>query len=711
VAEQEKIDQLEEKVKELEKRLSTKEKICEILTKRVERSIDSVGGAYSIFERNILLQHLVDQRSRELEDANKELSQEINERIKSEQKLHSVIQGSPIPAFVIGKDHRVLYWNKALEELSSIKADEVIGTRQHWRAFYSKGRPCMADLLVDEILEAIPRWYSGKYIKSKLIEGAYEAIDFFPELGDGGKWLHFTAASIRDSQGDLVGAIESLEDITERKRAEEVLKSSEEKYRNLVESTSEAILVRHRGIIEYANPAAVELFGASSDADLIGKPNLDFIHPDDRADSVERLKRNEESLKVPLREHRIVTLDGKVIHVESVGIPFAYGGRLLAYGMFRDITKRKLAEKDLRESEEQARQLAQENAIMAEIGKIISSTLDIKEVYERFASEARKLISFDRIAVTINNYEENTAAIAYVSGKEVPDRQTGSILSMDSSFNKKMASMRSGLLLQTEDIDKVKRQFPSLLTVFQAGFRSMMSVPLVSKDQTIGGLHFWSIQSSAYGKMDLRLAESIGSQIAGAIANAQLFIEREQMEEVLRESEERFRELYDHAPLGYHEYNAEGRITSVNRTGLEMLGYTAEEMIGQFIWKFNMEEEIVRQQILAKLAGTLPLPRNLERNYRKKDGTVLPVLIEDRLILDEKGQIKGIRCAIQDITERKLAEEERQRLEERLSRAEKMEALGTLAGGVAHDLNNVLGVLVGYSELVLMEIGEGNPLR
>ena len=161
-----------------------------------------------------------------------------------------------------------------------------------------------------------------------------------------------------------------IRDITERRRAEEVLKSSEEKYRNLVESTWEAILVRHRGIIEYANPAAVELFGASSDAELIGKSNLDLIHPDDRADSMERLKRTEEGFKVPPREHRIVTLDGRVIHVESVGIPFTYRGRVLAYGMFRDITERKEVEKSLRESEEEAKRLAQENAIMAEIGRI-----------------------------------------------------------------------------------------------------------------------------------------------------------------------------------------------------------------------------------------------------------------------------------------------------------------------------------------------------
>ena len=142
---------------------------------------------------------------------------------ESERRLHSIIEGSPIPAFVIGKGHRVLYWNRALEELSGINADKVIGTAEQWRAFYREKRPCMADLLVDQSLEAIPQWYFEKYIKSRLLDDAYEATDFFPELGETGKWLRFTAAVIRDSQGELVGAIETLEDITERKQAEEEL--------------------------------------------------------------------------------------------------------------------------------------------------------------------------------------------------------------------------------------------------------------------------------------------------------------------------------------------------------------------------------------------------------------------------------------------------------------------------------------------------------
>jgi len=166
-----------------------------------------------------------------LEDITERKSAE-QELVENERRLYSVIEGFSIPAFVIGKDHKVLYWNRALEKLSNIPARTVVGTRQQWKAFYATERPCMADLLVDSALEKIPKWYSGKYRKSDLIEEAYEATDFFSDLGKKGRWLRFTAAAIRDSRGDLVGAVETLEDITARKLAEAALKTASRKKKN-----------------------------------------------------------------------------------------------------------------------------------------------------------------------------------------------------------------------------------------------------------------------------------------------------------------------------------------------------------------------------------------------------------------------------------------------------------------------------------------------
>ena len=96
----------------------------------------------------------------------------------------------------------------------------------------------MADLLMDEAVELVPQWYSGKYIKSPLIEDAYEATDFFPVLGQAGKWLRFTAAAIRDSLGMIVAAVETLEDITERKLMEEEKSKLEAQNRQLQKAES-----------------------------------------------------------------------------------------------------------------------------------------------------------------------------------------------------------------------------------------------------------------------------------------------------------------------------------------------------------------------------------------------------------------------------------------------------------------------------------------
>ncbi len=362
--------------------------------------------------------------------------------------------------------------------------------------------------------------------------------------------------------------------------------------------------------------------------------------------------------------------------------------------------RRKQAEEALRRSEEEVKRVAQENAIMAEIGRIISSTLNIEEVYELFTGEVRKLIPFDRIVINIITPEENAATIGYISGIDVEGRRVGDFVPLTGTAIGECIHMQSSFLFQTESIEDVANRFPGLLPTFKAGLRSMISVPLISKDQVIGVLFLQATKPNAYTEGTLRLVERVANQITGAIANAQLFAEHKRTEEALRESEERFRDLYDNAPLGYHEYDAEGRITNVNQTDLDMLGYSREEMVGQYMWKFNVEEEIAHEQIMEKLAGKRPPGRSLERAYRRKDGTTFPVLIEDRLILDEKGHIKGIRCTIQDITGIKQAEEALQRSEEAATQLAQENAVVAEIGRIISSTLNIEEVYERFAEEV-----------
>jgi PAS domain S-box-containing protein len=168
-------------------------------------------------------------------------------------------------------------------------------------------------------------------------------------------------ARISDPREDGSFIIEGFAtDITERKRAEDELRDSEERHRRIVEASSDAILLRSKEIVIYANPAALKLFRANQPGDLIGKRYLDLVHPDDRALSAERVKKNiDENWIASPREHRVLALDGQVVHVESTGVPVKYRGETQVFGVFRDITERRLANEKLRGTEKKYRELAE----------------------------------------------------------------------------------------------------------------------------------------------------------------------------------------------------------------------------------------------------------------------------------------------------------------------------------------------------------------
>jgi len=122
------------------------------------------------------------------------------------------------------------------------------------------------------------------------------------------------------------------------------------------------------------------------------------------------------------------------------------------------------------------------------------------------------------------------------------------------------------------------------------------------------------------------------------------------------ENEALLQSLIDELPVGYHEIDAEGRITRVNRTELAMLGYAAEEMLGRPAWEFILDSEAARRAIQDKLTGQIPL-KTVEGTCLHKDGRHVPVLIQDRHLLNLNGKIVGIRTTVEDITEHKQAEE------------------------------------------------------
>jgi len=215
--------------------------------------------------------------------------------------------------------------------------------------------------------------------------------------------------------------------------------------------------------------------------------------------------------------------------------------------------------------------------------------------------------------------------------------------------------------------------------------------------------------------MNSRLDRKVAEQTIELNAkNISLSLKIEQYktaQDALRKSEERFRDLADLLPQTVFELNDSGHITFANRMAFNTFGYTQEDFDkGLNALQIFVSED--RDKIMAYIQRVLSgeIIMHIESTAQKKNGSTFPVLVYPRVILHKDIPV-GIRGILIDITAQKKAEENRRKIEAQLQNAQRMEALGILAGGVAHDLNNVLSGIVGYPDLLLMQIPEDSALR
>ncbi len=190
--------------------------------------------------------------------------------------------------------------------------------------------------------------------------------------------------------------------------------------------------------------------------------------------------------------------------------------------------------------EKKAERLAGENELLAEKGRVIGSSLEIEEIYERFAEIAKKLIPFERILISLLNEDGVTVSNPYVSGPPVKGREPGEAYPLEGSLLQKLIKTPRSLIIRFNDNDReeVARQFPLLLPVYEAGFRSTLRVPLISKDAVIGVLAFSAPSPDTYTEYELQVAEKVAAQISGAIANARLYAQLKRAEAALKEAKE-----------------------------------------------------------------------------------------------------------------------------------------------------------------------------
>ncbi|MBW2096424.1 MAG: PAS domain S-box protein [Deltaproteobacteria bacterium] len=215
---------------------------------------------------------------KEVEERTRELRKSEKEATRQRKTAEGILHGTPIPMFVLDKDHKIAYWNKACENLTGFPADEMIGTDRHWEPFFPHKRPLLADLIIDGDLQRIQELYRGMHLrKSSIVEGAFEAEHFFSHLGKNGTHLYFNAAPIKDDSGAVQGAIITYQDFSERVRMTEEIKRREAFVQNLIQNSIDGIIATNeKGNIVIFNRGAAEILGYAP-AEIIGKMSYQEI--------------------------------------------------------------------------------------------------------------------------------------------------------------------------------------------------------------------------------------------------------------------------------------------------------------------------------------------------------------------------------------------------------------------------------------------------
>ncbi len=464
------------------------------------------------------------------------------------------------------------------------------------------------------------------------------------------KWFSVIAYS---SQKDYFATV--FVDVTQEKQAEVSLRESEEKYRSVVNNANEAIFVIQDWMVKFSNPKALEVSGFSEE-ELKGRPFVEFIHPDDRDMVAERhQKRLRGEAVESVYSFRIITKSKETRWVEIKPVQIVWEDRPATLNFLSDITERKHAEMRLKKSEENL-------AKAQEIAHVGSWEWDFQSEEIHCSDELHRIFGIE---------------------KDVK-------LSLELMQN----------FIHPEDKAVINRAKEDLLAGRPPKF---LDYRIVRANGEVRCIH---LKGEVFYDGSQRITKMIGT--------AQDITERIRIDEELGTQQERYKLSTTAGRVGVWDWDIKNDKFYLDPIIKEFLGYKDEEIPNDLEVWVNYVHPDDRQPVMDAAQACLD-GKTAEYVYEHrmihKDGSIRWIDVRGNVLRDDKGSAIRLIGTDTDITERKRMEEEKKRLEEQLRHAQKMEAIGTLAGGIAHEFNNMLGTIVGFTELAIEDLPEGDRIR
>ena len=452
-----------------------------------------------------------------------EIVHNITDRKKTENRLReqqriteNMIMGSAIATFVLDAEHKVLIWNKACEELTGVPAAEMVGTSNQWKPFYDYDRPVLADIVLGKQPERLAFLYADVSASELLPEGLH-AEDWFENLNGRDRYVVFDAAPIRNSAGTVIAAIETLQDITERKKLEEQLYSSKQDWEHTFNSITDMVTVHDKDYnIILANKAAEKILGLPLLEKMKDRKCFSYYHGTDHAPegcpSCGCLQTGA-SASFELFEPHLN------MFIEIRAIPrFDSNGNLIGLiHVVRDITERKKAEEAIEYYNKQLTALSTaSNSLM------ISTSL--ADIYQKICDIMYSVFGMKMVWLGIVDPSDATVHPVAHAGQEDGYLDSITVTWDDAPTGRGPAgnAIKTGKAVLTRVTDP---EFaPWRNEAEKRGYVSIMAIPLMSTSGVcIGALTFYGGEE-AFPADSVQLMQIFANQAAIAIENARLVV-------------------------------------------------------------------------------------------------------------------------------------------------------------------------------------------
>ncbi|MEJ2208810.1 MAG: PAS domain S-box protein [Anaerolineae bacterium] len=607
---------------------------------------------------------------------------------ESEARLLAILRQLPVGVGVLDRDGHFILSNAIMR---SYVSEDIMPARDpqqwhRWSATDDQGRALPPEV-----------WPGARALRGEIVS---PGIEFQYTAHDGKeRWTLVSAVPFRSAEGEILGAISTAQDITERKRAESELQSERQLLQTIYDTIPVMLTVYDPHVEDISLNRHVERVTGWTPEDAAGTHIMELAYPNPayRQELMEYMQ----SLEPGFRDVRMTTKDGRTVETSWANVVLPDGRRV---GIGIDISERKQVEEALRRYADRLRSLQ-------EVDTAILSARSMDEVACAVVQRLPRLLSCRRASVALYDLDGHEMSLLAVHAREETAAGAGRRLPIDVAWRPVLEKMARGRRHVVEDLQSLPASSPLLTQVQAEGVRAQVHEPLLIGGGRLGTLNVGLSDPGPPSEEQIEIVRELAVRLAIGLEQARLHEEVQryagELEQLVQQrtaalevSETRFRTIFEEAAIGIALADALGRLMATNPALQRMLGYSETELAGVHL--FDMLDHVsgADEEPFVAWRTQQQDQYTAELRYTRKGGGTGEAIVTLSLLRQDTDESPLLLALVEDVTERKRAQEA-------LLQTERLAIMGRMAASLAHEVNNPIQSVVGCLDLAMEVIQEG----